>query len=408
MSHILKSITSKKEYFFKISFFVVSIFSFSCSDHIGKTPDIVSDRKIDITVYAKKTDSIPLSKIVSEVKFVQFDSSGETSFEKIDELDYDDSRYFVLDKDYAKRLIIFDSNGKLIKQTASGQKNSPIAFCLDKTNNHIIIAYKNQKINTYDYDLNLIGQDSLYLFYRSLMFSPKDSTILFNFSKMINFKTKELAVGERKEISYELYAYNKNANIKNLYFPFSLDKFPQGSLYPEIPRSFYNYNDTILYVKPLDNSIYAWNGGKHQFELRYSIRFPNSKILEDIDSISGKTFFDFLNSNSSDGYSFLVKDAIETDKILFFNFFKEKELFTNVYLKNTGYSISGKLINDIYHLPILISDKIQDNFISIIYPGQIEEFHKNRKQELLGEIFDKLLVLKNKKKPILCLQKSKI
>ncbi|QRY58804.1 6-bladed beta-propeller [Sphingobacterium siyangense] len=407
MSHILKSMISKKTCFFKFSFFAVSILAFSCSHNVGKTPDIILDRNIDITVDVKKTDSIPLSNIVSEVKFVQFDSSGETSFEKIDELDYDDSRYFVLDKDYAKKLIIFDANGKLIKQTASGQKNSPITFCLDKANNHIIVAYKNQKINTYDYDLNLVGQDSLYLFYRSLAFSPIDSTLLFNFSKMINFKTKELAIGERKEISYELYVYNKNDNIKNLYFPFSLDQFPQGSLYPEIPRSFYNYKDTILYVKPLDNSIYAWNGGKHQFERRYSIRFQNSKILENIDSISGKAFFDFLHSNLSDGYSFLIKDAIETDKILFFNFFKEKELFTNVYLKNTGHSISGKLINDIYHLPILISDKIQDQFISVVYPRQIEEFYKNRSKESLGDVFDKLLVLKNKKKPILCLQKSK-
>ncbi|ULT27237.1 6-bladed beta-propeller [Sphingobacterium sp. E70] len=198
------------------------------NDNQAKSPEIHSLDNVEIIVDVQKKDSINLSSIVSDVSFLRLDSANETAFEKIDQLDYDDSHYFVLDKDYAKKVLVFDSKGKLIAESKAGREQTPIAFSLDKINKQIVIAYKNQRVCKYDYHLNLLKQDSLYLFFNSFAYSPADSTILFNLSKMINFNSDDLKFGNKNEITFELLAYNKNKNVRNLYLPFDLDRFPQG------------------------------------------------------------------------------------------------------------------------------------------------------------------------------------
>jgi hypothetical protein len=327
----------------------------------------IEDSLID-TVFFKPPHIVALETIESE--------AGSSLIGRIRKIATDDDYIFILDQQ-VMQLLVFDINGKFIKQISKiGQGPEEyvqlINFTLDTVAKQIILLCAiPTKLMYFSYDGKLLKQENNDMVYMGMV---KDNEYLYceNVSNIL-----------MKEGDFQFTVKNTKNNTEETVLPQVVD----------IHNNAYNNGhaltkgrSTINYVRRFDNSIYRLRDGK--VENIYTIDFKRYWAPESLKNEEEP--MNVFNSCHENNYIFSMTNVVNTHHFLIFH--TERAIF--VYDKYTkvlkGYkNVINKHLHENSYLsyhPLESSDKIAFE----VDPAFIR-ISSNLHDEKLSEISGKLI-----------------
>ena len=136
-------------------FFVLLLLSFySCSVKQNELSLIESDYTIDLD---GKADTIALSAFFKSPKVIILENDSDCLIGRINEFQFFDGFFFILDKKFSKSLFVFDKDGRFIRKIGSvgngpGEYINLVDFSLDTENRIIFLLDHGQRIHKYHID----------------------------------------------------------------------------------------------------------------------------------------------------------------------------------------------------------------------------------------------------------------
>ncbi len=130
------------------------LLSFSCRKNKNNTNDDNPLLTFNVCDWDRRS-VIPL-KIIKEIRFLPLETTKENLIGKIDKILFFDDKIYVLDRDYRKDILIFDSQGKYIGKVGkygrgAGEFVRMTDFNIDKESNQLVILDSNvHKLIFYD------------------------------------------------------------------------------------------------------------------------------------------------------------------------------------------------------------------------------------------------------------------
>ena len=139
---------------------LIGIYYISCSNpQSTKEPNSTKERNSTIVNLdnAQSKDTLKLSQIFNKAQIVFLDSCSEALIGNIDQMAMTDTYIFILDKRVAKRILMFNKQGKFIRTIGSsgsgkGEYFSPTDFALDKKQKQIfVLDRQTRRIHQFNY-----------------------------------------------------------------------------------------------------------------------------------------------------------------------------------------------------------------------------------------------------------------
>ncbi len=203
--------------------------------------------------------------------------------------------YIVYDRLTTNKLLLFSREGKFIKTIikVGDGPSDPLNITDCWLNEH-------KELQIYDYaQMKIFTFDSLFE-----LKGTKASRIFTHFAGLTSVAGSSHYVGYGNYSDFnppfqtQLYHIAfLDSNLKVIWTDKTFEKELQGITWPMYKRHFYNYEDTVRFVKAYDN--YVYNIVKNNVVKRYRILYKNNNLPDDITGII-KTHLDVFKDRSID------------------------------------------------------------------------------------------------------------
>lgn len=373
---------------------------------IGCSPEKKADYSNNATLIAvskAQSEQLSLSTLSDSISYTLLDTPQELAIGQIDRILLTQKRFFVLDREIASALFVFDLNGKLIFdiQEGIGGPGEVLEFSdfdvSDQAQELYILDNNSKDIKVFDFAGELINRIRLPFFAAS-----------------INVLGNEIAVFRNNQ-----YVKGDNANNNQVVVFSKEGEMLRGFLPLSAENDYLSYHDSF---RPLQSSDSSWIFSQALNDTIYEISgfTVTSKYVMDFgDKSLGKIeggFFgvnDFLRSEQRMESQYLMGDTFENDDYLMSLFYAGKTYKYVFYDKLTQKAnVVGKIDNDLDYVPYLHTKFVNNEVMIADLPAelllsldeQIEEVTEKTKKikELIrNPVFEKenpILVLVHLKK----------
>jgi hypothetical protein len=231
--------------------------SFSFSALYAQDGKIDSSQMVNIRIDPGAARGTPVSKVFEEIEFIPLETTKESLFGKVKQLEIAENCFIIFDED-TKSIFIFDKTGKFKSKINEGKivsnvdKKEPSGFYefqLKKENGITLIQVNTKKLSIY-FDLggNLIKK------------APVNKEI---FNVAYSFPESEMPIKlnqlkSKADSSYfEVAIFNKKNQQVAGFFPFQISKILNDDLISSGKR-FFNYGvlNELFYTRYFENNIY--------------------------------------------------------------------------------------------------------------------------------------------------------
>lgn len=342
------------------------------------------------------------TRLINKLKVISLKNNHDSVLiSEISKITIEKDRLYILDRKLSQ-LSLFDTLGnfkQIIGQvgTGPGEYQNIKDFVLKGSN---IVVYT-------DIGKKLIFFDKISTRYISQQRVPLYATLLFN--KPGGF----LFYINHNPANYDSESFNNaiwtNEKLEPVTFQFPFGKVKQIT---RMTGGISDVDDTnYLYNPAFSDSIYSFD--EKRIKLKYLIKFGNAvpSKFQNIDAFYALPFEKGLS------YSFLTPDFNETDRILLFNYQKNKRLDNfGIYFLKSQHFITQKVTGSYSNYLFKIFDRVvgtnEDKFIFAINPEKVDYMrtHNKRlfdeiKKETSGEIDHVLSALNVNSNPVIVLCK---
>jgi hypothetical protein len=236
---------------------------------------IDSSKMVTLRIDPSTAVGAPVSQIFEEVEFIPLETTKESLFGSISQLEILDNKYVLFDYD-TKAVLIFSLKGKYINKIsanklpvgAGNEKNEPYGFHLQKLDGKSYIS-----IYTHNGELYF---DSNGTFVKKKEKNRKDIFDRFEVGTEGNYYRESYQKNDQDSIGYELALFNKDT-ILGLFLQFSTN-YGNDQFMSAGDRSTYNANTKeLFYVHYYNYNIYK--GTPEGLSLAYKLIFPFANTL---------------------------------------------------------------------------------------------------------------------------------
>lgn len=327
--------------------FISTILLISCNPRIDN--NLVQEEAIKISIPKLNSNVIRYSEIFDSVKIVRLETNNNSLIGRIDKLLHYSDKFFILDRNMARSIFVFNADGKFLCKIGKlgkgpGEYFEPRDIAIDPFRDNIIV-YDNfkRRLLFYDFEGQFIEDIQLDFFIGSFSILDENQIALYfdNLENNIPFNDSyNLQIINRKgKTKYKTLKYNDIITISN-----STKVF------------FYKTQDALLLSPDYSNTIYSVQ--EKLLIPKYVIDAGQSIPDELFEGKSAKEFASALK-----GTDYILLDSyIETPNHLVFSMVLKKNgmIYNGFYSKTTQKLFCGNLyINDVYGL--LTSSIIESN-----------------------------------------------
>jgi hypothetical protein len=356
---------------FRILIFIISLSSllFSCNNEKKKQSEeseINKKNLINLKIKGDIHNLLQIDSIFNDITTIPLETKEECLIKEIVKVLFHGNKMFLQDE--AQKLLVFDTNGKFLKEIGKkgkgpGEFLELRDFDIDKDGNIYILDRK--QILKYN-------NDGTFLKGFSYHFSPTDKTfcIPFQFATKDNdnfyiwggsLGLKDNSIGN----FFAMYEMTKGGKITNKYFPV---KYNISGSYNQFKR----YKELLL-IDPVFGSNVIYSINKEGVGERYYIDFGRRTL--DIPVPEGFLSLVDFKTRIDSRYFHSIFGFIETNDWIYFMFVFKRHVY-NVYfskkLNKSFLSIQWPLVSGRI-APWKISAGYNDNFFAFIEPKYVIE-----------------------------------
>ncbi len=316
---------------------------------------------LEIYPLREKKREIKLNQLFSNFDFISLETTDEAIIGNISKLIFNDDNIFILDNSQAKKIFIFNTNGKFIRTIGKigkgpGEYTNIEDFTIDKaTGNIVILAYPSMVL-IYNTEGAFIKQKKL-----------SDEALLWNIGSYQNgficsSNHQSVLKGDN---AFLLFNYTNDFKLKSR----SINVLShQAAVPPLISNPLLNYQNQVAYFDFHTSSLYL--GANTSNMKRIHFNFEGKNVPEEVYA-SSQEFF--MNQNK---YSFFADLVLTKDKILS-RFASEGKLYVLIINLST-FNTSVYEYNDWFPRLLFYNDGIIYSSMSALqfkedYRSKIEE-----------------------------------
>ena len=329
----------------------------SCSE---SEPNIGHSGGKELLISPDKEQRILLSDLITDFRLVFLETDSNSIFGQIDKIRFHDSTYFVLDKNTSKSLLLFNAEGRYVNRIGAGKNGTDEifrfnSFALDTAEKHIIIDDNHKQLKTFDYKGNMVSARDLNLISKDFELL-KDGSMVFSSSKFVNYQNGE-------ERAYELWVETEVDSFRR-YLPFDIELFPNGSEHPDIYSQFSSYQNKLFFYYPLNDIIFEIENGVPV--PAYHINFGPKGNSTQLSKLQGQEVFEFFIDDPDN--AFMVQNFVEIENVIKFDYFIGNRLHSAIINKQTGEVSTGKIVNDLFGVDLIIRYGVGSKLIAFVNP----------------------------------------
>jgi hypothetical protein len=301
------------------------IFLCACSikkesdDSIGDIPCV------NLTVDAENTNNLPVENI-KNARFVKLETTEKCLIGEVNHIKVTENRIFILDRDKAKALFVFDFEGKFLFQVGSkgegpGEYFSADDFFVDEAKQQIMI-YNSRSLHYYDWRGVFVNKHSFTDLWPNACCPLGSGCYALDFTREENGRNKfYLSLLDQENNSY--------FNYKPLDADHDYTNKPNIAFYPGL-------NNKVFYTPTRCDTIFVISHSG--IESGYAIDFGSRKLPANFDKDTPRLeqAVKLLRSQ----YCYGIKDVSETDKWLAFEYKYGMQGRNFIYNKETKESYS--------------------------------------------------------------------
>lgn len=351
---------------------IIACLSFFGCKQATKEVFIYEDKDEEISIEKKliieefdENQILKFSDIFQSVEFVKLETNDTSLIGRIDKILVADNKYIILDASIAKKVFVFDSNGKFLNLLGKigagpGEYDSPDDIAYNKQKGEVLVWSNNdKKIITYKLDGQYVSEFRTNWWISSLAVVDSEAYALYlNNITQDNGKTND----------YDVVIVNNEGEIINQFIP---SKKELKSFSPSTKKAFSSYNGKILFSPQYSKRTYEIN--KDSINLTHYVDFMEYTIPSSL----------FINTTArklskilekEDKYAFNISSA-ETENYVFMQIVYKNRIFDYYYYKDLKkYKLSSLYFNDLSSLVLTGVFMCTDNANSLISYVEPESF----------------------------------
>ncbi|HEX2933883.1 MAG TPA: 6-bladed beta-propeller [Bacteroidales bacterium] len=323
-----------------LSIFFVSIILISCNKHSNENQPETPTLKFDLDFSPVKTLSkdyaLSLNELADSISFVKLETGKDFLIKNISWIEQFNNLLYIIDKEL-NQLFVFDMNGRFKFQLVTKGKGPTdildlTDFTIDR-NNNLVYIWDNalRKIIIFDAKNDAyLDQFKIDGVCHSFLSYGKDSFLVYT-----GLRPNK---GINSDLEHNVFMMTKDGKIINKYLPIDKYQAYMGVGYVK----FSSYNDLPLIVPDYTNTVYQIN--KDRCSPRYYLDFGKNNFPQDLfkeynkepDNLKArlncqtKLFQDIIRKGK---YVHSINKYLETDNVIYFNFFCNEEYFCLLYNK---------------------------------------------------------------------------
>ncbi|MEZ0454390.1 6-bladed beta-propeller [Sphingobacterium thalpophilum] len=331
--------------------FCIILFGLGCSNSVNRS---AAKERSDINVvwvYPDRLLSLKTSDFIASIQFVPLETTSESEFGEISQIEIIDGFYVILDR-ISNEILFFKKNGDFVRKISPKNQDIPIPyhyiskFSID-SNRGILYFFDLQSAYIYEFDLsgrflNLRNKKPIDYKIRETYHLGKYTINYFSYESIVSDTKRSPAIivneGERKSESY-LFFNPSVINYDDIY---------------DSRKYFFKSEKSLLFSRPGDYNIYEFNKGR--IDKSMSISLPEKFKLPG-DFLSNNRYTGkrrkYLDVNSSKIY--LITDVYKVGEMLSFKLVGSRYKGTFLHSQKIGLSIDFRnYLSDssTYFLPI--------------------------------------------------------
>ncbi|RXF68285.1 6-bladed beta-propeller [Arcticibacter tournemirensis] len=261
----------------KLKTCLILIFFSCCFSAFTQTSKVDSTAMLTLRIDPESARGASVSQVFDEVHFIPLETTKESLFGSISQMQITESSYIIYDYD-TKSVLIFSKDGKF-KAKLNGSKtkmeegekedNNFYGFSMKHENNKDLIQIYSRKYLVYfDLEGKLIKKTPV---------EGMDPGEGQKFTDQTRVKFNHLVKRDNDSLYYEIALLKDNKEV-GVYFPFSMDRYKNDQFYSG-GKPVYDCGvpDELFYLRFYEYNIYKITPKK--VELAYHIIFPAANSL---------------------------------------------------------------------------------------------------------------------------------
>jgi hypothetical protein len=340
--------------------------------------------------------------LVEIVETVKLELTEKSIISGIYKVEFANNRFYVLDKQKANALFVYDRKGKFIQRIGRDGKGPGEHLRIWDFN----INYLNSQIELLDIDLRKIIAFDFNGKFKKEIIIPIYASSLINIDNSTYGVYTANSPQEQKRNNY--YLINNNSKIINTAFPYSpkVDRI-NWSLY----HNFYRIDNNICLNMPFNDTIYSVS--KNGFERRFIFDYGKYKLpANQMEKVNYKNLVKYVQSTP---YVF-ERLSFETQGYVFARLSMRKEFYSVLYSKKSkGYKLyNNRNLYDPLAYMEPIANMGEDKMICVGYPQKLTEqkvrfrfLNKNTDKKTSGYLTKTINSIGEEDNPVLFIAKIK-
>ncbi|MGV8134240.1 MAG: 6-bladed beta-propeller [Mangrovibacterium sp.] len=311
----------------KIGFYLIGVYSLfiieSCRDEI-KTNRVVKNQTLHFDVSNWNRDQTIPQKIIKKIKFIPLETKDDCLIGSIGKIYRSTDLMYIKDNRYVKKILVYNNEGKYLKSIGNYGKGAGefiglADFTVDERKNRLLVLDNQQrKVLTYDLDDGSCLNEMKINFWATNFAEPEENVLSF-YSKDQNSKfgaKYSIANLDLKDNSYKWFLEQDECDT-NLSYHHSI--FQSENTY------FAPYFKDVVYRITKDNvePFITFDFGAN--------KIPKEKLQNNKHNIK-----EIVKVIEESDWSYGIKNVIENEQFLIFNFKLKKKTVMVIYSKETG------------------------------------------------------------------------
>ncbi|OQP61071.1 hypothetical protein A3860_04965 [Niastella vici] len=304
-----------------------------------------------------------MQDIVDSIRYVKLETNNYNLIGRIDELYFDDGLIFVVDKEIASSVFIFDKEGKIISKIHNvgkgpGEYLGVNNVAIDRRHKRILLYdMYSRKINYYDYKGRFLKEERTMIYFSDIKIHPKTGEYVFATYGIPNLHIPSLAynyliVGDStKKFNHKGIPFTPELSVLSLWGNFGLN----------------DNNNLIGYTPRFSDSILAFNVAADKLLVKYIFDCgANGLKYENKYTMDTKELYTYLNKKE---LLYFNGKYIETNKYLYFTLVTENKIVHGLYEKGTQQLVvTSGVGNDNYTVPVFAMPvtNFDDWFVGVV------------------------------------------
>lgn len=369
----------------KVILLSVSLLSAACGDRQGEgrakrffkgyeevagrsnnvPPVLIEDNSASTIKIDKKSiaDFFLMQDIIDSIRYVKLETNNYNLVGKIDELYFDDGLIFIIDREIAATIFIFDKDGKIISKIHNvgkgpGEYVGINNVAIDRQHKTVLLYDMNsRKINYYDYKGRFLKEERTMVYFSDIKVHPKTGDYVYatygaSNEHIPSIEYNYLIVGDStKKFNYKGLPFTPALSNLSLWGNFGLN----------------DNNNLIGYTPRFSDSILVFNDTANKLLVKYIFNCGASGLkYEHKYTMNTKELYAYLNKKE---LLYFSGKYTETNKYLYFNLITENKIVHGLYEKGTQQlALTYGVGTDNYTLPVFAMPitKFDDWFVGVV------------------------------------------